>query len=33
MVWKREIASWKEGLADKRRKGKGRSDVVSSDKT
>jgi len=22
MVWKREIASWKEGLADKRREGK-----------
>jgi hypothetical protein len=32
MVWKREIASCKEGLADKRREGKGRSHVVTSDK-
>jgi hypothetical protein len=28
MVWKREIASWKEGLADKRREGKGRIRMV-----
>lgn len=28
MVWKREIAPWKEGLADKRREEKGRSHMV-----
>jgi hypothetical protein len=32
MVWKREIASWKEGLTDKGKEGKGRTDVVSFDK-
>jgi hypothetical protein len=32
MVWKREIASWREGLADKRREVKGKSHVVTSDK-
>jgi hypothetical protein len=32
MVWKREIASWREGLADKGKEGKGRTYVVTSDK-
>jgi hypothetical protein len=32
MVWKREIASWREGLADKGKEGRGRTYTVTSDK-
>ena len=33
MVWKREIAQWKGGPADKGKEGKGRTHVVTFDNT
>jgi hypothetical protein len=32
MVWKREIASWREGLADKGKEANGGTYMVTSDK-